>query len=378
MSALSTDLPEEAEEISADDFLGGGVVVAAAGEAVSERQQAGRCVEFLDDDVGGNSFRARQTQVFFGVGLHVLEILLDVNGLEAVVGAEGNMVNAADVDGVVKVVDFGLAKLTEVSGGGASISGATMSPTSMGTVAGAVMGTAGYMAPEQVDGRQVDGRTDTFAFGCLLYEMASGTKPFDGESLHDTLHRIGHAEPTALAQLDSSLPAELQRIVGKCLTKDPAGRYQHADDLVIDLRSLALEVEKGTAVPLAAVSSGISGVGPVEAPAAAPAAWWRSPAATAALIVVGGIGGCPGDEYNQPVDVKIHPGLSIRLHRLKNLRVEHFVKVPGRLHWVLAPQVDVVVGISGHRGLRIFRIGSETQANPNFQAGAPSTAVPAI
>ncbi len=157
-------------------------------------------------------------------------------------------------EGHAKVLDFGLAKLTEVAGAG-SPGGATQSPTMMGTVAGQVMGTAGYMAPEQVEGsEEIDHRADLFAFGCVLYEMAAGRQAFAGESIHDTLHRIGHREPKPLDEIDDSLPSQLLWIVRKSLAKEPAKRYQTAGDLVVDVQTLGTDVESGAALPTTPVA----------------------------------------------------------------------------------------------------------------------------
>ena len=148
-------------------------------------------------------------------------------------------------EGHAKVLDFGLAKRTEVAVTG-SPGGATQSPTMMGTVAGQVMGTAGYMAPEQVEGsEEIDHRADLFAFGCVLYEMVTAARAFAGSSLHDTLHRIGHEPARQLREIDPSLPVHLQRIVDKLLEKEPDDRYQHADDLAVDLRRLGRDIESG-------------------------------------------------------------------------------------------------------------------------------------
>jgi serine/threonine-protein kinase len=153
-------------------------------------------------------------------------------------------------DGHTKILDFGLAKLTELQGpGGQEMS---MSPTVLSTVAGQVMGTAGYMAPEQIQGDvEIDARADLFAFGCLLYEMVGGTRAFSGESLVDTLHAITRTDPQPVGEIDPEMPAELERILKKALAKDRDVRYQHADDILVDLRSVAGEVEAGTAQTIA-------------------------------------------------------------------------------------------------------------------------------
>jgi len=161
-------------------------------------------------------------------------------------------------DGHAKILDFGLAKLTEltVPGGGAS---ASMSPTVLGTVAGQMMGTAGYMAPEQVEGIDIDHRADIFAFGCVLYELGAGQQAFRGKNLVDTLHRVSNTEPDGLVTIDGSLPEQLQRILDKSLDKDPAARYQTAGDLAVDLRALIVSVESGDAVPVALAGAGSGG-----------------------------------------------------------------------------------------------------------------------
>ena len=160
-------------------------------------------------------------------------------------------------EGHAKVLDFGLAKLTEMAAPAGSQ--ATMSPTMLGTVAGQVMGTAGYMAPEQVNGEEIDHRADLFAFGSVLYESVTGRQAFAGKSIPDTLSRILHDEPGPLVEVDESLPFELQRIVKKCLAKERAKRYQTVGDLVVDLQALGADVESGTALPV----GGQPGVAPV-------------------------------------------------------------------------------------------------------------------
>ena len=134
------------------------------------------------------------------------------------------------VEGYAKVVDFGLAKLVEPANGWNPL-GAD-SPTMRAiTAQGELIGTAGYMSPEQILGKVIDQRSDIFSFGCIIYETVTGRWPFDGESFVDTLHEVLHATPVPIEH------PELQRIVGKCLVKDREYRYQSIRDVAIDLRA---------------------------------------------------------------------------------------------------------------------------------------------
>jgi Tol biopolymer transport system component len=147
--------------------------------------------------------------------------------------------------GYVKVLDFGLAKLR---GEPALLADAAQNPTmSAGTAPGLVAGTVGYMSPEQAQGRPVDHRSDIFSFGCILYEASAGARAFSGSSAVETLHQIIHAEPPPIASRRPGTPLELQRIVQKCLQKDPDERYQSMKELAIDLRGLRRQLESGSA-----------------------------------------------------------------------------------------------------------------------------------
>ena len=140
--------------------------------------------------------------------------------------------------GYAKVLDFGLAKLRV-----ATASDSDNDPTAVrSTETGVVLGTAGYMSPEQAQGKDADHRTDIFSLGCILYELASGKRAFRGESSVDTLHKIIYSEPEPLPRA----PAELQRIVRKAIAKDPDERYQSARDFAVDLRALLRESAKPT------------------------------------------------------------------------------------------------------------------------------------
>lgn len=148
-------------------------------------------------------------------------------------------------DGYAKILDFGLAKLVEQTrplGEGSEADTALAQKTRSGVV----MGTINYMSPEQAQGKPLDQRSDIFSFGCILYEVATGQKPFEGDSLIDTLHRIVYAQATPIAELNPNCPVELQRIVRKALAKDPEERYQSIKEVAIDLRELVRDLSSGS------------------------------------------------------------------------------------------------------------------------------------
>ncbi len=135
------------------------------------------------------------------------------------------------IEGYAKVVDFGLAKLVEPSNGWNPL-GADSPTMKAITMQGELIGTAGYMSPEQILGKVIDQRSDIFSFGCIIYETVTGRRPFEGESFVDTLHEVLHATPPPIEH------PELQRIVGKCLVKDREYRYQSIRDVALDLRAV--------------------------------------------------------------------------------------------------------------------------------------------
>jgi Tol biopolymer transport system component len=136
-------------------------------------------------------------------------------------------------DGYAKVLDFGLAKLMEKE----RVADGSTSPQL--TQVGTVIGTIGYMAPEQVEHRAIDYRSDIFAFGCVAYHALTGKGPFDRGSLIDTLHSIVHSEPQKLAELVPDAPAALVEIVEQCLAKDPEARPQSTRDVALQLQEIA-------------------------------------------------------------------------------------------------------------------------------------------
>jgi serine/threonine protein kinase len=147
--------------------------------------------------------------------------------------------------GFTKVLDFGLAKLAAESHSLQTADADT--PTAVQqTGSGVVLGTVGYMSPEQAMGKPADNRSDIFALGCILYEVVTGHRAFAGKSSVDTLHDIIHNDPPPVRTLRPDVAPELQRIIRKCLSKDPDERYQSAKDLAIDLRAAVRELGSST------------------------------------------------------------------------------------------------------------------------------------
>ncbi|MCA1580880.1 MAG: protein kinase [Acidobacteria bacterium] len=139
-------------------------------------------------------------------------------------------------DGRLKILDFGLAKLTHLE----ESSQATNLPTAtVGTEPGMVLGTLGYMSPEQVRGRPADARSDIFSFGAILYEMLAGQRAFRGDSAADTMSAILKEDPADLSVTNRNIAPGVERIVRHCLEKNPEQRFQSARDLAFDLEALS-------------------------------------------------------------------------------------------------------------------------------------------
>jgi serine/threonine protein kinase/tetratricopeptide (TPR) repeat protein len=219
-------------------------------------------------------------------------------------------------DGFAKILDFGLAKLTEAQTAGG---GGTQVPTAApGTQTGVILGTVGYMSPEQASGRAVDFRSDQFSFGAILYEMAAGERPFAGASGVETLAAILRDEPRPLASANPKAPASLCRIVARCISKDREERYGSTQDLAHDLRSLrdqlttAPEPETVRALPPRAAAGRPRAALPIAGVfllgLLAAGAWWLSRsgektpppserARSIAVLPLENLGGGPEDEY---------------------------------------------------------------------------------
>jgi serine/threonine protein kinase/tetratricopeptide (TPR) repeat protein len=166
-----------------------------------------------------------------------------------------------------KILDFGLAKVSLASSSSSNIAALNTQTRSMDdhlTSPGTIVGTVAYMSPEQVRAREMDARSDLFSFGAVLYEMATGTLPFRGESSAVIFKAILDAAPTAVVRLNPDVPADLERIINKALEKDRNLRYQSAAEIRTDLARLKRDTESHTSVaPFPAERTTKAAAGPV-------------------------------------------------------------------------------------------------------------------
>ena len=213
---------------------------------IFEIRQAGSSHVIATEFVEGETLRARLSRTGLSLA-ETLDVAIQVS--DALSAAHKAGIVHRDIkpenimvrpDGYVKVLDFGLAKLSEE----ASPAIIAEAPTiQVRTGSGIVIGTAGYMSPEQARGLTVDSRSDIFSLGAVIYEMLARRKPFEGETPSDTLAAILRTEPPPLSHFVPGIPSELSRIVTKCLKKDREERYQVVKDLWLDLKALKQELE---------------------------------------------------------------------------------------------------------------------------------------
>ncbi len=149
-------------------------------------------------------------------------------------------------DGRLKVLDFGLAKLRENL---TSDDPATQLPTASITGEGRIVGTVAYMSPEQAEGKALDARSDIFSLGIILYEMATGRRPFAGDTAMSTLSAIIREEPQSITDLNQGLPRYLGRVIKRCLAKNPQRRYGNAREVYNELLELREELDSGELLP---------------------------------------------------------------------------------------------------------------------------------
>ena len=270
----------------------------------------------------------------------------------------GNIMVSAD--GFTKVLDFGLAKLTEQRDGGPG--SADTPKTAVDTsAAGSVIGTTGYMSPEQVAGRPVDPRSDIFSFGCVLYEATTRRKPFVAATAVETMHKILNEKPAPVEELNDKAPAELRRLIRRCLAKSPDQRVQSIKDLAIELREIVEEYDA-----LSASASSASSV--AGAAAGTPArSLPRFAVAALAVVALGGIAlgvwgvlrGGSREEQPQPFQQ-----MRMSTQTSRGDVLEAALSRDGRY-------LVYVAGRSGRTSLRVRQVatGSDVEVLPEGDAG---------
>jgi serine/threonine protein kinase len=215
----------------------------------------------------------------------------------------------------VKILDFGLAKLREPTGASPGAAGADETTTNL-TGEGRLLGTPAYMSPEQARGKEVDARTDVFSFGVLLYEMLAGDRPFVGQTTQDVITSVLRDTPARVSKLNSLVPAEVERVIERCLEKEPDARYAHGSEVLEALNAGVTEPRDSEAASTrrAASASTVSLVTPGPSPVGAKSkAMWQWGLMILGAVAAAGLGwgyigrGSPGPSATRSPPLEQQP-----------------------------------------------------------------------